>query len=234
MILFFGSLQLGLLYALMAIGIYISFRILNTPDLTVDGSFALGMAITAVVTALGHPILALFIALILGAFAGIATGVLQTKFLIHPILSGILVMTSLYTVNLAIMGGKSNVSVVMYDTYFTLLRTQFGGTQMTMTLFCALPVLLLLLVIPLFFKTRLGLAIRATGDNEDMVRASSINSNITKCIGLAIEMRVSPYPVGLSVTIKCLQMLVQVAVWSSSVLPLLLLEKLFLESAVSV
>jgi putative ABC transport system permease protein len=186
MILFFGSLQLGLLYALMAIGIYISFRILNTPDLTVDGSFALGMAVTAVITALGHPVLALFIALILGAIAGIATGVLQTKFLIHPILSGILVMTSLYTVNLAIMGGKSNVSVVMYDTYFTLMRTHFGDSQVIMTLFCALPVLLLLLAIPLFFKTRLGLAIRATGDNEDMVRASSINSNVTKCIGLAI------------------------------------------------
>jgi len=186
MILFFGSLQLGLLYALMAIGIYISFRILNTPDLTVDGSFALGMAITAVITSLGHPVLALFIALILGACAGVATGVLQTRFLIHPILSGILVMTSLYTINLAIMGGKSNVSVVMYSTYFTLMRAQFGVSQIAMTLFCALPVALLLLGVPLFFKTRMGLAIRATGDNEDMVRASSINSNVTKCIGLAI------------------------------------------------
>lgn len=186
MILFYGSLQLGLLYAILAMGIFISFRILNTPDLTVDGSFALGMSITAVITGLGHPYLALLFAIILGALAGITTGILQTKFLIHPILSGILVMTSLYTVNLAIMGGKSNYSIVMFPTYFSLLKAQFGQSPLIVTLMCAGPAIILLIIMPIFFKTRLGLAIRATGDNEDMVRASSINSDVTKCTGLAI------------------------------------------------
>ncbi|MDK2868299.1 MAG: putative tryptophan/tyrosine transport system permease protein [Clostridiales bacterium] len=186
MILLVGSLQLGFLYAVMAMGIYISFRILNTPDLTVDGSFSLGMACAAVLTAAGHPLLALAATLIVGAIAGTATGLLQTKLLIHPILSGILVMTSLYTVNLAIMGGRSNLSVAGKATYFTMLKDAFGSNMAVATIFAIIPALMLLIVIPVFFKTRLGLAIRATGDNEEMVRASSINSNLTKCIGLAI------------------------------------------------
>lgn len=186
MFLVMGSIQLGLLYALMAMGIYISFRILNTPDLTVDGSFTLGMAIAAVVTASGHPFLGLCAAVIMGALAGTTTGLLQTKLFIHPILSGILVMTGLYTVNLGIMGGKSNLALMGKATYFTLAKTVIGDNLYLLTFVCALPILLVLMLLPLFFKTRLGLSIRATGDNEDMVRASSINSDYTKCVGLAI------------------------------------------------
>ncbi len=117
-----GSIQLGLLYAIMAMGIYTTFRILNIPDLTVDGSFSLGMAVTAVLTISGHPLLALFAAAVAGAVAGGVTGFLQTKVGIQPILSGILVMTGLYTVNLAIMGGKSNLSIAGKETLFTKIE----------------------------------------------------------------------------------------------------------------
>ena len=186
MFLILGSIQLGLLYAIMAVGIYISFRILNTPDLTVDGSFTLGMAITAVITISGHPFIGLFAAILMGALTGTTTGLLQTKLYIHPILSGILVMTGLYTVNLAVMGGKSNLALIGKETYFTFFKSFIGSDLYLLTIVCAIPIGVILLILPLFFKTRLGMSIRATGDNEDMVRASSINSDFTKCVGLAI------------------------------------------------
>jgi putative ABC transport system permease protein len=181
------SIQLGLLYAIMAMGVYTTFRILNIPDLTVDGSFSLGMAVSAVLTISGHPILALLAAILVGAMAGGITGFLQTKVGIHPILAGILVMTGLYTVNLAIMGGKSNLSVAGKETLFTkmqaLIVNQNGLGKTILTLVSSIVVLLILVFV---FKTKMGLAIRATGDNEEMVRSSSINANITKCVGLAI------------------------------------------------
>ncbi|MEN6348635.1 MAG: ABC transporter permease [Syntrophomonas sp.] len=187
MTLLIGSIQLGLLYAIMALGIYITFRILNLPDLTVDGSFSLGMACAAVATVSGHPYLALFIAVLAGAAAGLTTGLLHTKLSIHPILAGILVMTGLYTVNLAFMGGRANLSVAGSDTAFSLTETVFlaqGG--MGKTLLALLICTIIIAILALIFKTRIGLAIRATGDNEDMVRSSSINANITKCMALSI------------------------------------------------
>jgi putative ABC transport system permease protein len=185
--LFIGSLQLGLLYAVMALGIYITFRILDLPDLTVDGSFVLGMAITAVITVKGHPFLALFIAMLIGAIAGITTGLLQTKMGIHPILSGILVMTALYSINLFIMGGKSNISLVGSETIFMKFDKITNLSDDTVKIIVGIIICVLLTIILfLLFKTRLGLAIRATGDNEDMVRSSSINADFTKCIGLAM------------------------------------------------
>lgn len=187
MTLLIGSIQLGLLYAIMALGIYISFRILNLPDLTVDGSFSLGMACAAVATIGGHPFLALFIAILAGSLAGLATGLLHTKLSIHPILAGILVMTGLYTVNLALMGGKANLSVVGSDTVFSMIESimQASGGRGN-TLLAAFACIIILVILAVFFKTRYGLAIRATGDNEDMVRSSSINANISKCIALSI------------------------------------------------
>lgn len=186
-ILFVGSLQLGLLYAVMALGIYITFRILDLPDMTVDGSFTLGMAITAIVTLKGHPFLALILAILIGSVAGIATGLLQTKMGIHPILSGILVMTGLYSINLFIMGGKANLSLVGSDTVFMKIGklTNLGDDTIKI-IFGIVVCALLILLLSLLFKTRFGLAIRATGDNEDMVRSSSINADFTKCSGLAI------------------------------------------------
>ena len=220
MTLIISSIQLGLIYAVMAMGIYTTFRILNVPDLTVDGSFVLGMAVSAVLVLGGHPYLALLAAIVVGAFAGCITGLLQTKVGIHPILSGILVMTGLYTVNLAIMGGKSNLSVAGKVTLFSRMDSflteaayrldglfkqglaDTGGQEkealltdirkfivkysIGKTLLALLVCILLFTVISIFYKTKPGLAIRATGDNEDMVRSSSINANLTKCIGLAI------------------------------------------------
>ncbi|MCI8554598.1 MAG: ABC transporter permease [Clostridiales bacterium] len=182
-----GSLQLGLLYALMAAGVYITFRILNVPDLTVDGSFTLGMAVSAVLSAAGHPLLGLAAAAAAGLAAGTVTGLLQTKVGIQPILSGILTMTALYSVNLAIMGSSANVSLIGGQTVFTLIRDRISALDMDAIrlmialLFAAVVIALLALL----FKTQLGLSIRATGDNEEMVRSSSINPDFTKCVGLA-------------------------------------------------
>jgi putative ABC transport system permease protein len=187
MTLLVGSIQLGLLYAILALGIYITFRILNLPDLTVDGSFSLGMACAAVATISGHPFLALFIAISAGALAGLVTGLLHTRLNIHPILAGILVMTGLYTVNLAFMGGKANLSVVGSDTAFSLVESiAWAPGEIGETLLALFICVIVIAILSVFFKTRLGLAIRATGDNEEMVRSSSINANFTKCIALSM------------------------------------------------
>lgn len=178
MTLLIGSLDLGLIYGILALGVYISFRILKIADLTVEGSFVLGMAATTMLTASGHPIAGLLAALALGALAGTTTGILQTKLMINPILSGIIVMTGLYTVNIGIMGGKANIPILGSETIFN------ASSNRTVTAF--LIALMITMAISIFFKTRLGLAIRGTGDNEEMVRASAIDSDITKCIALAL------------------------------------------------
>ena len=178
MTLLIGSLDLGLIYGILALGVYITFRILKIADLTVEGSFVLGMAATTMLTASGHPIAGLAAALALGALAGTTTGILQTKLMINPILSGIIVMTGLYTVNIGIMGGKANIPILGSETIFN------ASSNRTVTAF--LIALMITMAISIFFKTRLGLAIRGTGDNEEMVRASAIDSDLTKCIALAL------------------------------------------------
>lgn len=173
-----GSIELGLIYGILALGVYITFRILNIPDLTVEGSFVLGMATTTVFTVSGDPLLALLAATIAGSVAGTITGILQTKLMVNPILSGIIVMTGLYTVNLSIMGGKANMSILGNETIFSML-----GNRTILALVLAVSIASLMGV---FFKTRIGLAIRGTGDNEEMIRAASIDSDMTKCMALAI------------------------------------------------
>ena len=185
MTLLLGSLQLGLLYGILGLGIYISFRILSTPDLTTEGSFAFGLAVSAAVTAAGHPILALPAALAAGALAGCVTGFLQTKLRIHPILAGIITMSGLYSVNLLVLGGASNLSLVRTDTIFKLIPGLAKDQAMTV-LSIAAAVICLVLVI-LFFKTHLGMCIRAVGDNEDMVRASSINTDACKILAFCLS-----------------------------------------------
>lgn len=181
------SLQEGFAYAVLAIGVYITFRVLNTPDLTVDGSFGLGMAVSVMLTVAGHPFLGLALASLAGAGAGTVTGLLQTKIGIHPILAGILTMTGLYSVNLFVTAGKSNVSANTGETLFQAMERVFGLTSnQSKTLLPLIVCLLLAAVLALYFKTRQGLAIRATGDNEDMVRSSSVNADIYKCAGLAL------------------------------------------------
>ena len=180
-----GSLQLGLLYGILALGIYISFRILSVPDLTTEGSFAFGLSVSAAVTVAGHPVLAIPAAMLAGALAGGITGVLQTFFMVHPILSGIITMSGLYSVNLFIMGGASNLSLVRIDTIFKLLPGLSKQDAQTVLSFAACLITLFLLI--LFFRTHIGMCIRAVGDNDEMVRASSINVDACKVLAFCIS-----------------------------------------------
>lgn len=188
MTLFIGSLQLGLIYGFLAIGIYISFRIMNIPDLTAEGSFTFGLVVAAVFADLGHPILGIVLALAAGALAGVVTGALNVYLRIPAILAGILTMSGLYSVNLLTMDSKANLTLIGVDTIFSLTAPIFGGDlDLAKTLVNLVLVALAVFLIYTFFKTRIGLSIRATGDNEYMVRASSINIGITKILALALS-----------------------------------------------
>ena len=188
MSLFTGSLQLGLIYALLALGIFISFRILNIPDLTADGSFTFGLAVSAAMTAIGKPVEGIFVAMVCGALAGMATGALQTKLSIHPILSGIITMSSLYTINLFVLGSRSNLTLIGNETIFTFFVNVMGmEKELVRTLIPLLFCAGLTALLGWFFKTHLGLCIRATGNNESMVRASSINVDAMKITALAVS-----------------------------------------------
>ena len=179
-----SALELGCIYALVALALFLSFRVLNIADMTTDGTFTLGCAVSATVAVAGHPILALPAAMLAGAAAGYVTALLQTKFRIPSILAGIITNTGLYTVNLAVMGFSSNVNMLKTDTIFTLLKPVLGSGFKLIP--AAVITVLVAILLVLFLKTRLGLSIRATGDNADMVRASSINTGFTVTIGLMI------------------------------------------------
>ena len=179
------ALELGFLYALVAMALFLSFRILNIADMTTDGAFTLGCAVSATIAVAGHPLLALPAAMIAGACAGFITAFLQTKLKIPSILAGIITNTGLYTVNLAVMGFSSNVSMVKADTMFSLVKPYLGSFYKLIPAAVLTVVMGVLLV--LFLKTRLGLSIRATGDNPDMVRASSINTAFTVTVGLCLS-----------------------------------------------
>ena len=180
-----SALELGCIYALVALALFLSFRVLNIADMTTDGTFTLGCAVSATVAVAGHPLLALPAAMLAGAAAGYITALLQTKFYIPSILAGIITNTGLYTVNLAVMGFSSNVNMLKTETLFSLLKPVLGsGNKLIPAAVIALAVGLFLIF---FLKTRLGLSIRATGDNADMVRASSINTAFTVTIGLMLS-----------------------------------------------
>ena len=179
-----SALELGCIYALVALALFLSFRILNIADMTTDGSFTLGCAVSATIAVAGHPILALPAAMAAGAAAGFVTAALQTRFRIPSILAGIITNTSLYTVNLAVMGFSSNVNMLKTPTLFSLLKPTLGAGFKLIP--AALISILAGLLLAAFLKTRLGLSIRATGDNPDMVRASSINTAFTVTVGLCI------------------------------------------------
>lgn len=180
-----SALELGCIYALVALALFLSFRILNIADMTTDGAFTLGCAVSATIAVAGHPLLALPAAMIAGACAGFITAFLQTKLKIPSILAGIITNTGLYTVNLAVMGFSSNVSMVKADTMFSLVKPYLGSFYKLIPA-AALTVAVGILL-TLFLKTRLGLSIRATGDNPDMVRASSINTAFTVTVGLCLS-----------------------------------------------
>ena len=179
-----GALELGFIFALTAFALFLSFRVLNIADMTTDGSFVLGGAVSATLAVLGHPILAIPAAMLAGAAAGSVTAFLQTKLKVPSILAGIITNTGLYTVNLAVMGFSSNVAMLKTATIFTMVKDTLGTVYKLVP--AAAFALLVGVLMVLFLKTRLGLSIRATGDNADMVRASSINTGFTVTIGLAI------------------------------------------------
>ena len=181
----FSALELGCIYALVALALFLSFRVLNIADMTTDGTFTLGCAVSATVAVAGHPLLALPAAMLAGACAGSVTALLQTKLKIPSILAGIITNTGLYTVNLAVMGFSSNVNMMRSATIFTLVQPYFGSFYKLIPVAVLTGLVAMLLV--LFLKTRLGLSIRATGDNPDMVRASSINTGFTVTIGLMLS-----------------------------------------------
>lgn len=180
------ALELGFMYALIPMALFLSYRVLDIADLTTDGSFVLGAAVSVTLTAAGHPFLALPAAMLAGACAGFVTAFLQTRLGVPSILAGIVTNTGLYTVNLMAMGWKSNANLLKKDTIFTLLRdTGVGGDWYKLLLSAAITILMGALLY-FFLRTRLGLSIRATGDNRDMVRASSINPTFTVSVGLCI------------------------------------------------
>ena len=180
-----SALELGCIYALVALALFLSFRILNIADMTTDGAFTLGCAVSATIAVAGHPLLALPAAVIAGACAGFITAFLQTKLKIPSILAGIITNTGLYTVNLAVMGFSSNVSMVKADTMFSLVKPYLGSFNKLIP--AAVLTVAVGILLTLFLKTRLGLSIRATGDNPDMVRASSINTAFTVTVGLCLS-----------------------------------------------
>ena len=181
----FSALELGCIYALVALALFLSFRVLNIADMTTDGSFTLGCAVSATVALAGHPLLALPAAMAAGACAGSVTALLQTKLKIPSILAGIITNTGLYTVNLAVMGFSSNVNMMRSATLFTLVQPYLGSFYKLVP--AAVLTVLTGVLLVVFLKTRLGLSIRATGDNPDMVRASSINTGFTITVGLMLS-----------------------------------------------
>ena len=182
----FSALELGCVYALVALALFLSFRVLNIADMTTDGAFTLGCPVSATFAVAGHPILGLPAAMLAGACAGSVTAFLQTKLRIPSILAGIITNTGLYTVNLAVMGFSSNVNMMKAATVFSMVQPIFGKTFYKLVPVAILTVCVGILL-ALFLKTRLGLSIRATGDNPDMVRASSINTGFTITVGLCVS-----------------------------------------------
>lgn len=180
-----SALELGCIYALVAIALFISFSILNIADLSTDGCFTLGCAVCAMVTIQGHPIMGLFAAMLAGICSGFVTAFLQTVFKIESILAGIIVNTGLYTINIAVMGFASNVNLFKCNTIFSMARDAVGGDWYKLLIAAAI-VLVIALLLSGFLHTRLGLSIRATGDNADMVKASSINPSFTITVGLCV------------------------------------------------
>ncbi|MCD8124533.1 MAG: ABC transporter permease, partial [Lachnospiraceae bacterium] len=181
-----SALELGIIYSLVALALFISFSLLNIADLSTDGCFTLGCAVGACVTLSGHPFLALIAAMAAGVCSGFITAFLQTKMGVESILAGIIVNTGLYTINLAVMGFSSTMNLFSCDTIFSLAKgvSEAGWYQSWYKiLVVALVIVLVALFLGWFLNTRLGLSIRATGDNPDMVKASNINPAFTITVG---------------------------------------------------
>lgn len=183
------ALELGLMSALTVLALFLSYSMLNVCDLSTDGCFTLGAAVGATVAIAGHPYLAIAAAMLAGIASGFITAFLQTKMGVDSLLSGIIVNTALYSVNIAIMGGSSILNMNKTETVFTKLKDFLEGSffsKQYKLIVAAAAVIIISVFLALFLKTRLGLSIRATGNNADMVRSSSINPVFTTIIGLCI------------------------------------------------
>ncbi|WP_425574532.1 ABC transporter permease, partial [Nesterenkonia halobia] len=180
------ALEIGLIYAIMALGVYLTFRILNFPDLTVDGSFTTGAATAAtLITAGVDPFLATVAAFVAGTLAGLVTGLLHTKGGINGLLAGILTMIGLYSINLRIMG-SANVALLGEDTAISALRELAGRGWASVLVLLALAVVFKL-VLDWYLHTDNGLALQATGDNEQMIRSYAVSTDRMKILGLMLS-----------------------------------------------
>ena len=183
------ALELGLISALTVLALFLSYSMLNVCDLSTDGCFTLGATVGATVAISGHPYLSIPAAMLAGVLSGFVTAILQTKMGVNSLLAGIIVNTALYSVNIAVMGNSSLLNMNRTETVFTALRDALKETAFADTyrlIIAAAAVLLVGVFLAFFLKTRLGLAIRATGNNPDMVRSSSIKPSVTTIIGLCI------------------------------------------------
>jgi putative ABC transport system permease protein len=184
------AFELGLISSLTVLALFLSYTMLNVCDLSTDGCFTLGAAVGAVVAISGHPFLSLPAAMCAGVLSGFVTAILQTKMGIDSLLSGIIVNTALYSINIAVMGGASLLNMNKTVTVFSMMKELLRSTplgSMYKTVIALIAVAAVILFLSFFLRTRLGLAIRATGNNPAMVRSSSVNPAFTTIVGLCIS-----------------------------------------------
>ncbi len=184
------AVELGLISSLTVLSLYLSYTMLNVCDLSTDGAFTLGAAVGAVVTLFGHPFLALPAAMLTGLLSGFVTALLQTRMGVDSLLAGITVNTGLYSINIAVMGRSSLLNLNSSDSIFSYASDLMEGSALdpyAKLIAIAIIVMLVMILIVAFLRTRLGLAIRATGDNPDMVRSSSINTVAITITGLCLS-----------------------------------------------
>jgi putative ABC transport system permease protein len=204
MSLLIGSITIGLILSLLALGIFISFRVFDFPDITAEGSFTFGATTAAALIVAGwNPLMASLVAFFAGMAAGAVTGIIHTRFKINPLLAGILVMTALYSVNLHVMG-RSNMPLLSQTTVFSWIENfsnSFSGVNSkTMVIgwevatkdlwtlfFCFVAIVAFCFLLWWFFKTNIGTAMRATGDNDQMIRALGVNTKVMIIVGIALS-----------------------------------------------
>ena len=183
------ALKLGLICSLTVLALFLSYSMLNVCDLSTDGCFTLGAAVGAAVAISGHPFLSVFAAMLAGVCSGFVTAFLQTKLGVESLLAGIIVNTGLYSINIAVMGGSSLLNMNKTTTVFSMMKEALSSTPFaaqTELVIGLIAVICVVAFLVFFLKTRLGLAIRATGNNADMVKSSSINPVFTTIVGLCI------------------------------------------------
>lgn len=183
------ALELGLISSLTVLALFLSYSMLNVCDLSTDGCFTLGATVGAVVALSGHPYLSIAAAMAAGVTSGFVTAILQTRFGVDSLLAGIVVNTGLYSINIAVMGNASLLNLNRVETVFTIVKERLGATAFQgqyKLVIAFVAVAFTIVFLSFFLTTKLGLAIRATGDNPDMVRSSSVDPAFTTVVGLCV------------------------------------------------